>query len=203
MPNWVYTNLTVDGPRMVVNMFDDGIGQFPQGDHTQRHAGILRSYIPEPEHTDGDWYEWQVKNWGVKWGDCHTQPERLRVNRSNTKYATAVYRFETAWGFATPGFQTVSRMFPSLRFQFEVIEEAGFFSGVIIIVNGKILFEKLFSEQDYKGELKTADDFNMFDEWKRSRMDIIFDEAETIGWDSMEEARKKEPAPPMYTTGPF
>ena len=202
MPNWVMTTLTVDGPTDDFYKFHNAVPAFANPDDKEAETSILKSFIPEPEDEDTDWYEWQVNNWGVKWGDCRTWCDEL-FHTDDHEYTTGVYKFDTPWHFAIIGFITVSSLNPTLRFQFEMREEGGFFAGFIVMRAGLVRFAHSFSDDEYDGPMETEDDWDKFDEWKRGIMGELCDLAEKHGWEGMEE---RQPSPFGYgpdDRGPF
>lgn len=56
-----------------------------------------------------NWYDWQVANWGVKWGDTATT-----IIDSGDGYVT--FRFDTPWSPAITGFTKVAQKYPTLTF---------------------------------------------------------------------------------------
>lgn len=82
-------------------------------DEWDRHIAELQLNMRENRRITG--YEslrdWQVKNWGTKWGafgsDCWFESDK----------GTASIEFETAWRSPTKFFLNASRKFPKLRFR--------------------------------------------------------------------------------------
>lgn len=199
MPNWVSITLTVDGPHEDLYEFYTGI---PALALKGKETSILKSFIPEPEDPDIDHLMWQLDNWGVKWGDRDTECREL-FHSDDMAHTTAVFNFSTPWHFPLVGFMTITSMFPTLRFQFEIHEECGLFAGFIVMRNGHHLFGHTFSDDDWDGPLETDDDWDEFDSWKRSRLGELCDDAEQVGWEGMED---RKPAPFGYgpdEVGPF
>ena len=62
-----------------------------------------------------DWYDWQVDNWGCKWG-CHGF-----MWESDDQTA---FSMETPWSAPEPIFQKLVALFPSLTFACRFLEEA-------------------------------------------------------------------------------
>jgi hypothetical protein len=88
---------------------------------------ILEEYFgPQPQHTleqalrhEGNhWYDWNVRNWGVKWDAGHVYMDR----DSDTKL---VYTFETPWSAPEPVFLEMVESFPELSFEYRFLEEQG------------------------------------------------------------------------------
>jgi Ferredoxin-like domain in Api92-like protein len=86
--------------------------------------GLMETFLPMPEKyndtvrdransvtaEDGKtWYDWQVENWGVKWGDSY-----LKVLDKANKQLELMFR--TAWGLPVAGLAAISKLFPTLEF---------------------------------------------------------------------------------------
>lgn len=65
-----------------------------------------------------DWYEWSYACWGTKWNSYDYE------ERSNEP-AAFVFKFETANGFPGPVFRELAKLFPSLTFDIDTIDEGG------------------------------------------------------------------------------
>jgi hypothetical protein len=77
-----------------------------------------------------NWWDWQTKNWSVKWGFCSVERQESKTELT--------YAFETPWGPATPLFIKMSQMFPELQFQ---LVHGGFemgYDATTVFVNGEI-----------------------------------------------------------------
>lgn len=121
-----------------------------------------------------NWYDWQYENWGVKWGDCHTEylDENLIDHEDGER--TIEYSFDTPWGNASTAFLKISAMFPTLRFDFFHDEEAGFFQGCEVMKNGELVYERFFKPCDYSVEAPDWDSpeyeawSDAHDEWRQA-----------------------------------
>lgn len=67
-----------------------------------------------------DWYSWSVANWGTKWGAY-----AYELVSDDPLHFT----FQTAWDFATPVWEKIVEMYPTLTFDLGVWEEGQFFGG--------------------------------------------------------------------------
>ena len=65
-----------------------------------------------------NWYDWNVRNWGVKW-----DAGEPTLNNSTDTYLQ--YSFQTAWGIPEPVFRAMIEQHPTLDFDFEGEEEQG------------------------------------------------------------------------------
>ena len=79
-------------------------------------------------HESNHWYDWNVRNWGVKWDAGYVSVDR----DSDTKL---VYAFETPWSCIEPLFAEMVRSFPALSFEYRFVEEQGW-GGEFHALNG-------------------------------------------------------------------
>jgi hypothetical protein len=106
-----------------------------------------------------NWLHWQRDKWGTKWGDVRTYIEEPSLEADGeTKITTG--RFETAWAPATEGFKEISRLFPSLRFEFYYAEEADFLAGAEVIKGGEVLFQSFYQPMDEFGDAPEGIDYD-------------------------------------------
>lgn len=77
-----------------------------------------------------DWYSWNVKFWGAKWGDCEGHAERLprRIH----------FAFDTPWGPPEAGIAIISGIFPALTFSLYYWEGGMGFRGKTVFKNGAV-----------------------------------------------------------------
>lgn len=197
MPNWVSTKLSVSGSKEEVQRFVDGI----------KDSRILESYIPCPtelhetvsgffadeekakeqrkqqdsniaKHGHKDWYDWQYSQWGTKWGDCDTDVG-VPLELPNGSWSVQIH-YTTAWGPASEGFGKISKMFPSLVFCFDYDEEAGFFAGIEAMQDGDVIFEDMYSPNEYEGTVDHDDDesYEKYMVWKEKQEELVQDRYE-------------------------
>ena len=84
----------------------------------------IRSF-PTSGKTDDRWYDWNIKNWGTKWGSFNGSME------FDKKYGDEVsYKFDTAWSPPAPILEALRDKFPdvSIRwfYRIETWESCGF-----------------------------------------------------------------------------
>lgn len=65
-----------------------------------------------------NWYDWNVANWGTKWGAYDYKP-RFREPQK------LVFEFQTAWSFPRPIFEALHGRYPGLLFEGVTIDEGG------------------------------------------------------------------------------
>lgn len=90
-------------------------------------------------------YEWQAKNWGVKWGIDEDGSEAV------VKDGNVFARFNTPWGWPLEGLVNISKMFPKAAFQIITVEEGCDDLNSAIIHNGAV---KQPTYGDYTDSLK-------------------------------------------------
>lgn len=122
MPNWTSNTLTIHASpadcqdilsKIIVN---DGSIEF------------FQSFLPMPPDLEGtvspgpepNWYSWQQKNWGVKWGDCHTEIV--------SEDPPLVLTFDTPWSVALPFFSHFSSLYRTATLELYCSEEAMLFN---------------------------------------------------------------------------
>ena len=139
MPNWCHNNLTVTGDADELKRFVAAIT------NADESITILKNLVPFPAELEGpeitalggeavgrvftdSGYSWCLRNWGTKWGDCETEimfyDDYLML------------KYETAWSPALEGLEQISRLFPTLTFQTDYIEEGMQFIGAASFQNG-------------------------------------------------------------------
>ena len=83
-----------------------------------------------------DWYDWNIANWGSKWGDY---TGRINWNGKVDDHYEVRLSFTTAWSPITEGITHISSQFPTLQFLY-TFEEGGMgFIGGVAIQNGEQL----------------------------------------------------------------
>lgn len=121
MPNWCENEMVVKGdPKRVAQFVEQMKGADENGDEIDLD---FEAVIPMPRVLSGrkspsddkspTWYDWQVENWGVKWGACD-----INLNYDDAIPDVAVYNFNTPWGPAISWQERVIEYFPWLSFSF-------------------------------------------------------------------------------------
>ncbi len=155
MPNHVYSSMTITGEVAAIKTFAekhfDG-GQLDLSSFVAMPKELKGTVSPShPPHNGSgieiteyerkcksliekygfdNWYDWCIENWGTKWntydGDVDVMDDTIACT------------FQTAWGLPEPIFVVMGKMYPTLEFNLECVEEGGFFSGTLSIVNGVV-----------------------------------------------------------------
>ena len=124
MPNWCLNKLTITGPEADVQAFKTkAVGHSPwEEPEGEPDALNFHSLVPIPENLlaagyDGARYDWEMANWGCKWGA--SGPGILDEREGHVEY-----EFYTAWSPPENFLQTVAVQYPKLQFVLEY-EEPG------------------------------------------------------------------------------
>jgi hypothetical protein len=106
--------------------------------------------------TDNSWYNWNLRNWGVKWdvavAEKNTNPDTYMegpVDNGDNK--VVYYHFETAWGIPLSALEKLSAQYPSLLFTLSYEEETGW-GGEMEILRGTVI-----SQSEYESMCKDCD----------------------------------------------
>ena len=120
------------------------------------------SDIQKKSKTDDSWYNWNYRNWGVKWDVAVTDEEEypdteLLTHVPNGENSVAVYKFQTAWGFPDEAMKRLSFQYPTLLFTLDYEEETGW-GGEVEFLRGEIL--SLF---EYENKCPECDVINIIE----------------------------------------
>jgi hypothetical protein len=149
----------ITGPIAERRRFMGGLKYDPHGAPTENGTRtiflIFDSYIPMPNELRGvddndlvrnpnsmaktlikkygasNWYDWQNRYWGCKWGDCET---KIKVN-SRQIFAS----FSVPWGTPIVAFGQIAKLFPKLRFKINFYECGMCFKGTLIYMDGQLV----------------------------------------------------------------
>lgn len=156
MPNWVYNTVTVNGTEREVDDFLTIVGRSVVVRHKDWETGewveevlstpfTYHNIVPVPAeilgdyYTDADgseprdnWYEWNNRNWGVKWDASDAEVERVLPGE-------VLIRFSSPWGPPIQIFEALGRLFPNLRFFFGYEEEQGWGGEMEISADGALV----------------------------------------------------------------
>ena len=144
MPNWCTNKLYVAGPKEDLDRFFEGIQESEDGE-----LSIMKSYLPMPEELHGtkspgdepNWYDWQLENWGCKWGDCD-----LSFEDQSEDYL--IIEYDTPWGPCNQGILGVAKLFPTLFFEVEYYEEGMNFRGRFVCEEGMVVEDESWEMTD-------------------------------------------------------
>jgi hypothetical protein len=121
------------------------------------------SDIVEKSKTDNSWYNWNIRNWGVKWDVAVSEDNKypqtyMEGPVSNGDNLVVYYNFDTPWGIADKAIETLSSQYPSLLFTLSYEEETGW-GGEAEFLRGVMI-----SHSEYDNMCKDCDATNQM-EW--------------------------------------
>lgn len=139
MPNWCNNKLAIYGQVEDVKRFrEQAIGYSPWHKIKEQNQNALNfhSLLPVPlevlsagYHTSG--YEWELTNWGCKWGGC---PSKLVDEwEGHLEYA-----FDTAWSPPIAFLTHLAPLWPTLIFLLEYEEMGMGFKGITKIKGNEV-----------------------------------------------------------------
>ena len=145
MPNHVYSTLYGTGKPHTMEILHEASKDLG--------GGIAAILMPRPADQENDWYNWNIDNWGTKWG-CYDQD-----------IEGDLMHFTTAWGrISHELLNKIAKHFPTFVFEYE--EETGW-GGVIRYKNGVQDFVDTYEEPEWgamgytqKGEGVLMSDFS-------------------------------------------
>ena len=80
-----------------------------------------------------NWYDWNIENWGTKWGAYSCQ-----------KIALNIYTFETAWSAVPKLIDAMAMKYPDLKVEYKwADEDTGYNVGFYIYHNGKVEMKQI------------------------------------------------------------
>ena len=186
MPNWVYNGLTIEGKpdavdALVVQMnkpFVDHIqsrGDLAYAIQERKYINPIFSFrnIIAPTDLDAyrsqpdmskpfgdfsgdDWYNWNIRNWGVKWDVAVAEDEQypdtyMEGPVANGDNKVVYYNFQTAWGIPQEAIEKLSAQYPNLLMTLSYEEETGW-GGEAEFLRGEVI-----SQSEYENKCKDCD----------------------------------------------
>lgn len=127
MPNWCANNLIIEGDKLEIKramkMLKDENGELTfdkavpmplplKNTTAPAEKGSATSKHNIEKYGAADWYEWRVKNWGVKWDASESD-----------FYDDDAVTFQTPWGPPLEFIKKFSLEFPSLEFKIQFADE--------------------------------------------------------------------------------
>jgi len=146
MTNWCENSLNITGPSDVIDEFVKIariVKPIPcdinNKINIQEDEEVLNfnSLYPIPSNISNatDTYDWEVKNWGCKWGASSSRLFKI----SNTVIG---YDFLTPWSPPIKFLLKVSKDFPELKFYLKYKDEGNEYKGSITIKKGLVIKQK-------------------------------------------------------------
>ncbi len=191
MPNHVYTSMLVTGEPELIKLFTEkhfDKEQFDLSSFAPMPTELKGTTAPnKPPRINGkevlpnsveykawqantnrlieaygydNWYEWCLQHWGTKWNTYECDMDTPTEN-------TIACNFQTAWSLPDPIFEKMAKLYPTLEFEMTCVEESGYFSGYISIIEGEVDDSTVTDDEE---------------QWKNLATEILgyeFDEDET------------------------
>ena len=104
--------------------------------------------VPAPEDIGDGWYEWNIDNWGTKWGPCY--PEDPEVSSDGAEFSVS---FETAWAPPTPWVHAIASKHPEVTVTLAYSEPGMEFEGIVEVKGDSVLTDKEFETVEDKPSL--------------------------------------------------
>ena len=126
MPNWCNNELKIYGDDKQLKKFI----KKAKGTKKDKSDLVMNNLLPLPKEKDGDWDDWQVKNWGTKWD--------IEATLAFEDEGIAEYYFNSAWSPPIQFFENISKKYPDLVFVLKYDEAGAGFTGVAKVQNGEV-----------------------------------------------------------------
>jgi hypothetical protein len=103
----------------------------------------------EVSKTDDSWYNWNIRNWGVKWDVAVSEENKypdtyMEGPVDNGDNKVVYYNFNTPWGIADKALTNLSSQYPNLLFTLSYEEETGW-GGEMEILRGEIISDNQYT----------------------------------------------------------
>lgn len=138
MPNWCNNKLVVYGPDEDIKRFKEkAIGNSPwHAEEEEKNVLNFHSLVPIPPEIrsagyEQAGYEWELKNWGCKWGACSAA--LVDEWEGHLEYA-----FETAWSPPIPFLSKLAPDWPTLIFLLDYEEMGMGFKGITKVAGNSV-----------------------------------------------------------------
>jgi hypothetical protein len=92
---------------------------------------------------DDSWYNWNMRNWGVKWD---AKESELVDESTNGDNLVLVYKFDTPWGIPLAALEKLSEQYPNLLLTLEYEEETGW-GGEMEFLRGEAISESEYDDK--------------------------------------------------------
>lgn len=131
MPNYVQSVLTITGPERVIatliEFVRDGEKVFAFEKIVPPPACVFRGdlgAIEEVANPGRNWYAWNTRRWGTKWGACNPSVSKRETCGPDTP-SLVEFRYESAWAQAEPVIDELATLFPECSIRHAFIDEHG------------------------------------------------------------------------------
>ena len=157
MPNWVFNDLTLSGPKSELDRLKEQVNA-PFTVMGRQYSKPVFAFwnIIKPEPTvnyDVDWYGWNATTWGTKWDVAvHDDDKYAETELVEESEDSLYYKFSTAWDTVFPVMYALSEQYPDLTLELAYEEEQGW-GGNAVWRGGQIVHQVVwdipYSHADY------------------------------------------------------
>jgi hypothetical protein len=135
MPNWCDNELEAKGTKEAIEQLQkDALNEDLQID--------FNLAVPQPPDLGDGWYDWNVENWGTKWGPCDQEGEISGLHGREVLWMAS---FETAWAPPLPWLKVLAAKHPEVTLSLAYSEPGMEFEGVIELRGERVLEERKFT----------------------------------------------------------
>lgn len=143
MPNWVFNSLVITGDEDSIAEVKAQLAQPHEDQHYDFMTESLQTVVrneplsfwniikpadldayhdakDKPQTGEDHWYNWNYRNWGVKWNASD-----VYFVEESEEPTSLCYTFSTPWGVADAAMTSLSEQYPTLTFELEYEEEQG------------------------------------------------------------------------------
>lgn len=153
MANYCFNKLTIRGDASKLNEFRDRVKNKeecldfkatvpipPELENTQAPSNLPKAAQLDliMKYGHADWYDWQLANWGCKWGPYTDSTDVYQQEYKNGK-GKLIYTYDTPWAPPTQWIINTSKLFPELKFENYCDEPGMCFKGTETIINGQLI----------------------------------------------------------------
>ncbi len=134
MPNYCHNELRATGSEEAMEKFQkDTINESEELD--------FNIAVPAPADIGDGWYDWNIENWGTKWGPCYPEFPEVSTEKGVTEFSVI---FDTAWAPPTDWFNALAARHPEVTVALAYSEPGMGFEGIVEKKGVSVLLRKEF-----------------------------------------------------------
>jgi hypothetical protein len=153
MANYCYNRLSVRGKKADIAVFKKALkhkgnhlafsktvpipAELEGTDSPSTAKQMIRDYLNAKYGAD-NWYDWQLRKWGCKWGTYNNVEPPGETIHKNTD-VTLTYHFDTPWSPPSEWVRNTSAIYPKLRFSNYCDEPGAGFKGTEAYKAGQLI----------------------------------------------------------------
>lgn len=151
MPNECRNQLVVQGDVQSLSRFRD------MAFDNAKNETSLNVLFPTPEGVD--WYEWNNKHWGSKWGAYEIETDEVDMNEEDN-FGLVRYTFTSAWAPPVGLIERIASMYNNLQFGLSYSEWNMCFCGFQVWSDGETIAEMCEEPEMPKKVVRAVDNDN-------------------------------------------